>query len=183
MQNALRNWKTSLFAVLILVVVIAYLVQAILDHKPIDITTILTAIGGVLVSGALFTAKDSDKTGTAAGGFVRTPILLALVLVTLVAASCAWMQKASVSGTVDGKNANVTLTAPDGTPYAVTVANQTACLQGGTFVEFGKGSNMSCNGACAQRVAGGGTLTLYCRFRLADGTYTQPFPFQVAVPL
>ena len=121
---------------------------------------------------------QQNTTAPKAGGFVRIGLLAVVAALAIILTGCAWLKASSVSGSVDGKQANVTLTAPDGTPYVVTVANQTACLSSSAFVSLGS-SNLECQGACAQRVAGGGTITVYCRVK---GT-TQAFPLQIPVPL
>ena len=179
------SWRTTLLGLLGFLAIAVQVGQKLVTGEPVDYNS---AVIQLSLAFGLIKAKDAKVTGgtipfsptdlTSPKGFARQGVVLALAVLTLTFAGCAWLKGSSVSGTVNAKDTAVTLTTPDGSTYVATVVNQTACLQAGTFTAFGR-TNLECNGACAQRVAGGGTVTLYCRIQ---GSGASPFPFQVAVP-
>lgn len=91
MESLKRNWKTSILGLLIILVVIAYLVQCILEHKPIDLMSILGSIGGIAGGAGLLAAGDAGAAPAAGKGGPVPPTLLALLAAgAFLYASPAW---------------------------------------------------------------------------------------------
>ncbi len=150
--------------------------------------TLPTSPTGKLVRSILTGWKHPDEItpviggGTfqqASKGFMKlgTLTLLAVVMTGLVF-GCGALQKTTVAGSVSGKSADVSVTAPDGSTYGLLVGNHEACVTGAPFVKL-PGSTIECQPACGALVLGGAVVTVECR---VIGT-TQTFPIHFAIPL
>jgi len=61
MNRILKNWKTTLAGLAPILGAVYYVVDGVVNGKPIDLVLILSMLG---IGGGLVVAKDSDVTGT-----------------------------------------------------------------------------------------------------------------------